>query len=42
MKKEWPTFQAYVDVMRKYGFPKFYSLFQDYFSAFIQEYMDGQ
>jgi hypothetical protein len=39
MKKEWPTFQAYVDVMRKYGFPKFYSLFQDYFSAFI--HMDG-
>lgn len=35
MKKEWPSFQEYVDVIRKYGFPKFYSLFQDYFSAFI-------
>jgi hypothetical protein len=39
MKQQWPTFQAYVNVMRKYGFPKFYSLFQDYFSAFI--HMDG-
>jgi hypothetical protein len=35
MKKEWPTFQQYVNVVRKAGFPKFYLLFQDYFSAFI-------
>ena len=33
MKSEWPTFQEYVDQMD--GFPKFYRLFQDYFSAFI-------
>ncbi len=33
MKSEWPTFQEYVDRMN--GFPKFYKLFQDYFSAFI-------
>jgi len=39
MKKEWPSFQEYVNVMRQIGFPKFYSLFQDYFSAFI--HMDG-
>ena len=39
MKKEWPSFQEYVNVMRQIGFPKFYSLFQDYFSAFI--HMEG-
>lgn len=33
MKAEWPTFQDYVNQMN--GFPKFYRLFQDYFSAFI-------
>ena len=33
IKTEWPTFQQYVDKMG--GFPKFYKLFQDYFSAFI-------
>lgn len=32
IKAEWPTFQQYVDQMN--GFPKFYRLFQDYFSAF--------
>ena len=39
MKKEWPSFQEYVDVMRKNNLPRFYSFFQDYFSAFI--HMDG-
>ena len=39
MKAQWPSFQQYVDVMRKHRFPKFYTLFQDYFSAFI--HMDG-
>ena len=33
MKKTWPSFQEYVDNMQ--GFPRFYTLFQDYFSAFI-------
>ena len=33
MKSEWPTFQQYADQMGQ--FPKFYKLFQDYFSAFI-------
>ena len=33
MKKDWPTFQEYVDKMP--NFPRFYKLFQDYFSAFI-------
>ena len=33
MKAEWPSFQQYVNKIN--GFPKFYSLFQDYFSAFI-------
>jgi len=33
MKKEWPSFQEYVNMMD--GFPRFYRLFQDYFSAFI-------
>tara|TARA_R110000868_G_scaffold886_4_gene6743 strand:+ start:1031 stop:1855 length:825 start_codon:yes stop_codon:yes gene_type:complete len=37
--RRWPSFQQYVNVMRKYGFPKFYTLFQDYFSAFI--HVDG-
>lgn len=35
IKQRWPTFQAYVNVMGEHGFPRFYSLFQDYFSAFI-------
>lgn len=39
MKKEWPSFQEYVDVMKQSNLPRFYSLFQDYFSAFI--HMDG-
>jgi hypothetical protein len=39
MKKEWPSFQEYVDVMRQSNLPRFYSLFQDYFSAFI--HMNG-
>jgi hypothetical protein len=33
MKKDWPSFQDYVDKMGQ--FPRFYRLFQDYFSAFI-------
>jgi len=33
MKTEWPSFQEYVNVV--HGFPNFYRLFQDYFSAFI-------
>lgn len=33
MKTEWPSFQEYVNEVN--GFPKFYRLFQDYFSAFI-------
>jgi hypothetical protein len=39
MKKEWPSFQEYVNLMRRHNMPRFYSLFQDYFSAFI--HMDG-
>jgi len=35
MKKEWPKFQEYVNVVRSKGFPRFYVFFQDYFSAFI-------
>ena len=35
MKKEWPKFQEYVNVVRNAGFPRFYVFFQDYFSAFI-------
>lgn len=35
MKKTWPKFQEYIDAMRTAGLPKFYTLFQDYFSAFI-------
>lgn len=33
MKMDWPSFQQYVNEMD--GFPKFYRLFQDYFSAMI-------
>lgn len=33
IKKEWPTFQQYVNQMN--AFPRFYKLFQDYFSAMI-------
>ena len=33
IKKEWPSFQEYVNNMNR--FPRFYKLFQDYFSAFI-------
>ena len=33
IKKEWPSFQEYVNSMNP--FPRFYKLFQDYFSAFI-------
>ena len=33
MKTVWPTFQQYVDQMAP--FPRFYKLFQDYFSAMI-------
>jgi len=35
IKKEWPKFQEYVNVVRNAGFPRFYVFFQDYFSAFI-------
>ena len=35
MKKEWPSFQKYVNAVRSVGFPRFYVFFQDYFSAFI-------
>lgn len=33
IRKTWPSFQEYVNAMQ--GFPRFYSFFQDYFSAFI-------
>ena len=33
IKREWPTFQEYVDQMG--AFPRFYKLFQDYFSAMM-------
>lgn len=39
MKTEWPSFQDYINLISQRGFPKFYKLFQDYFSAFI--HMDG-
>jgi len=39
MKTEWPSFQEYIDLMNKNVSPRFYKLFQDYFSAFI--HMDG-
>jgi len=35
IRKSWPTFQQYVNEMRIRNLPRFYSLFQDYFSAFI-------
>lgn len=35
IRKTWPSFEDYIKVMRKNNLPKFYSLFQDYFSAFI-------
>ncbi len=37
MKTEWPKFQEYIDVTRRRGLPRFYTLFQDYFSAFIHK-----
>ena len=37
MKTTWPSFQNYVNYMGANGFPKFYRLFQDYFSAFIHK-----
>jgi len=37
MKKNWPSFQEYIDEMRKQGLPRFYTLFQDYFSAYIHQ-----
>jgi hypothetical protein len=33
IRETWPSFQEYVNAMQ--GFPRFYSFFQDYFSAFI-------
>jgi hypothetical protein len=35
IKLTWPTFQQYVNEMRKNNLPVFYTYFQDYFSAFI-------
>lgn len=35
IKKTWPSFQDYIDAINKNGYPNFYRLFQDYFSAFI-------
>ena len=37
MKTTWASFQDYVNYMGVNGFPKFYRLFQDYFSAFIHK-----
>jgi hypothetical protein len=37
IRTTWPSFQDYVDVMRKSKLPNFYNLFQDYFSAFIHK-----
>jgi len=37
IRSTWPSFQDYVDVMRKSKLPNFYNLFQDYFSAFIHK-----
>lgn len=37
IKASWPTFQQYVNVIRQSGLPRFYTLFQDYFSAFIHQ-----
>jgi len=35
IRKTWPSIQQYVNVMRSSNLPRFYMLFQDYFSAFI-------
>lgn len=37
IRSTWPSFQEYVNVMRKSKLPNFYNLFQDYFSAFIHK-----
>lgn len=37
IKATWPTFQQYVNVTRRADLPRFYTLFQDYFSAFIHK-----
>jgi len=37
MKTTWASFQDYVNYMGVNRFPKFYMLFQDYFSAFIHK-----
>lgn len=37
IRQTWPSFQEYVNVMRSNSLPRFYSLFQDYFSAFIHK-----
>lgn len=37
IRSTWPSFQDYVNVMRKSKLPNFYNLFQDYFSAFIHK-----
>jgi lipopolysaccharide biosynthesis glycosyltransferase len=37
IKATWPSFQEYVNQTGSNGFPKFYRLFQDYFSAFIHK-----
>ena len=39
IKEQWPSFQEYIDVMVQNSFPRFYTFFQDYFSAFI--HMEG-
>ena len=39
MKTQWPSFQEYVNGIQTIRMPRFYYLFQDYFSAFI--HMDG-
>lgn len=35
IRENWPSFEDYIKVMKSNGLPRFYSLFQDYFSAFI-------
>lgn len=37
IRETWPSFQDYVNVIRKSKLPNFYNLFQDYFSAFIHK-----
>jgi hypothetical protein len=37
IRETWPSFQDYVNEMRKHSLPRFYSFFQDYFSAFIHK-----